>query len=59
MLWNSARLLWDTSRTRRELQMELPEMEKFKKVGKIESSEKCRISSLWARMAEETKREVG
>jgi hypothetical protein len=45
--------------TRRELQMELPEMEKFKMVGKIESSEKCRISSLWARMAEETKREVG
>jgi hypothetical protein len=40
------------TRTRRELHTE-----KFKKVGKIESRGNCRLTSLWARMAEEGGRE--
>jgi hypothetical protein len=32
------------------------DVEKFKKVGKVESRGKCQVTSLWAMMAEEERK---
>jgi hypothetical protein len=40
--------------------VELLDVEKFKKLGKVKSRGKCRVTSLWARMAKEGReREAG